>query len=167
VPLILLGVLAGALIAGGVMYMILGGGLKRDAYASSISLADGDYDAIQAELDARTEASKLWISVAETMYSQDGTTLYAKNSTGLTLSVLDNLEENARGIVYTIKNAETGETFYTTGLLEPGDSLVTVDLDTPLPSGTTKMTAEAQGYDLETQQPMGGVLIADFKVVVG
>ena len=154
-----------ALIAGGIVaYCLLSN--PYDTNASSISMADRSDEEIQKELDEKTEASRLWISVATTCRIESGSNVIsAKNSKDETISVLNNLSDNTRDIKYTLTLPD-GTVIYESELLKPGQSITTPEVKNKPDAGTYELTVTAQGYDQDSHKKLGGPLSAQVQLVV-
>jgi hypothetical protein len=148
--------------------------LNRNIYdtkASSISNSNQSYDEIVAELNEKTEASRLWISVANTFRVKPNGEAYAQTSEGTPVSVLDNIERNTKDIKYIfyLDNDDGTEArqIYESGLIAPGQSIVNPEVDiSGLSAGTYEITVTAQGYDTESHQPTGGKVSAQVTMIV-
>lgn len=137
-----------------------------DDNASSLSWTNASDEEVQAELDRRTEESKMWISVAATSkVLKDTNQLSAKNTKNQDIPVVSNLTENTRDIKYTF-TLEDGTVLYESGLIKPGESIQTPEVQNKPASGVYDVTVTAQGYNTETHQPQGGPLNAIIKIVV-
>jgi hypothetical protein len=166
VPLFLAGIVAVSL---AVYAGIVGYFANREPYTSSIMQQTASDAETVSYLNELTQDSKLWISVASSMKSDDGSLVYAQSATGSYLTVLDNLAanaENGKNIVYTLTRQDTGETLFTTAELKPGDSLETISLATPLEAGVYACEATAQAYSSSEHAPVGGPLVAEFVLYV-
>lgn len=145
-------------IVGGIAFFLF-----RDPYdgsASTISKANASYEDIVAELDKRTEESRLWISVASTISCDSETgECTAHNSEGTTVSVIDNVEQNNKDMSYTFY-LEDGSVIYESDLIQPGQSIERPVLDQDLTPGTYNITVTAQGYDVESHKAVGGTVNA-------
>lgn len=137
---------------------------QYDTGASSISNATGNYEDIVNELNAKTEASRVWISVANTIHvKSDGVTCYAQSNEGSDITVLDNIEDNTRDLKYTL-TLEDGTVIYESGLIKPGEGIAAPILAQKLDAGTYTVTATAQGY--EDQKASGGTVAAQVTMIV-
>ena len=77
----------------------------------------------QEQLDEEAMKSRLWISVANTIYADSATdTCYATDKDGNKITVLDNREENSRDISYTV-TLEDGGGLQTGHVEMPSDKL--------------------------------------------
>ena len=137
-----------------------------DDNASSLSWTDASDEEVQAELNKRTEESKLWISVANTSkILKDSNQLSAKNTKNQDIPVVSNLTENTRDIKYTF-TLEDGTVLYESGLIKPGESIQTPEVLVRPSAGVHEVTVTAQGYNTETHEPQGGPLNAIIKISV-
>lgn len=110
----------------------------------------------QEQLDEEAMKSRLWVSVANTIYADSATdTCYATDKDGNKITVLDNREENSRDISYTV-TLEDGTEIYQSEIIKPGDGIESPKLSQHLEPGTYSIIATAQGYDAESHNAAGG-----------
>lgn len=137
-----------------------------DTNASSISYADATDEEIQAELDKKTEASRLWISVASSCrIDENSNAITAKNSKDEPIPVLNNLADNTRDIKYTLTLSD-GTVIYESDLIKPGQSITSPEVSTRPDAGTYDVTVTAQGYDPDSHKALGGPISAVVKLSV-
>ena len=90
----------------------------------------------QEQLDEEAMKSRLWVSVANTIYADSATdTCYATDKDGNKITVLDNREENSRDISYTV-TLEDGTEIYQSEIIKPGDGIESPKLSQHLEPGT-------------------------------
>ena len=112
----------------------------------------------QEQLDEEAMKSRLWVSVANTIYADSATdTCYATDKDGNKITVLDNREENSRDISYTV-TLEDGTEIYQSEIIKPGDGIESPKLSQHLEPGTYSIIATAQGYDAESHNAAGGIV---------
>jgi preprotein translocase subunit SecG len=167
---ILLAILAILIIVAVLVYGIMSRNYY-DANASSISNASQSYEEIVKELNEKTEASRLWISVANTFRVKPDGTAYAQASDGSAVSVIDNIERNTKDIKYVFyldgTNGEDAREIYESGLIAPGQSIENPTIDiSGLQAGSYEVTVTAQGYDIETHLATGGKVSAQVTMIV-
>lgn len=120
----------------------------------------------QEQLDEEAMKSRLWISVANTIYADSATdTCYATDKDGNKITVLDNREENSRDISYTV-TLEDGTEIYQSEIIKPGNGIESPKLSQHLEPGTYSIIATAQGYDAESHNAAGGTVAAQSTLVV-
>lgn len=120
----------------------------------------------QEQLDEEAMKSRLWVSVANTIYADSATdTCYATDKDGNKITVLDNREENSRDISYTV-TLEDGTEIYQSEIIKPGDGIESPKLSQHLEPGTYSIIATAQGYDAESHNAAGGTVAAQSTLVV-
>ena len=120
----------------------------------------------QEQLDEEAMKSRLWISVANTIYADSATdTCYATDKDGNKITVLDNREENSRDISYTV-TLEDGTEIYQSEIIKPGEGIESPKLSQHLDPGTYSIIATAQGYDAESHNAAGGTVAAQSTLVV-
>ena len=120
----------------------------------------------QEQLDEEAMKSRLWVSVANTIYADSATdTCYATDKDGNKITVLDNREENSRDISYTV-TLEDGTAIYQSEIIKPGDGIESPKLSQHLEPGTYSIIATAQGYDAESHNAAGGTVAAQSTLVV-
>lgn len=135
----------------------------HDTEGSSIKDGNG---VSQAQLDDEAMKSRLWVSVATSISCDSGTgTCYATDKDGNAITVLDNREENTRGIVYSMA-LEDGTVIYESGLIEPGEGIESPKLTEHLDPGTYNVVVTAQGHDVESHKAVGGTVSAQTTLVV-
>jgi hypothetical protein len=151
-----------------------------DSTASTLKAVTGSYEDTIAELNAETEASRLWISVSNTIHVRSDGTCYATSTNGESLSVLDNITDNSKDIKYTfylgdLKGSDsadaegegsTAQVIYESGLISPGRSIESPVLATVPSSGVYDVTVTAQGYDVATHTADGGTVSAAVTMIV-
>lgn len=137
-----------------------------DTSASSITYASASDEELQALLNEKTEASRLWIGVASKAHISAGSDIIAARTQSNNIApVLSNLPENSRDITYSLFT-EDGTEIYKSDLLKPGQSITEPKLRTTLDPGTYTVTAQAQGYDPSTHEKKGGMVSAHMNLVV-
>lgn len=120
----------------------------------------------QEQLDEEAMKSRLWISVANTIYADSATdTCYATDKDGNKITVLDNREENSRDISYTV-TLEDGTEIYQSEIIKPGNGIESPKLSQHLEPGIYSIIATAQGYDAESHNAAGGTVAAQSTLVV-
>lgn len=92
-------------------------------------------------------------------------TCYATDKDDNAITVLDNREENTRGIVYSMA-LENGTVIYESGLIEPGEGIESPKLTEHLDPGTYNVIVTAQGHDVESHKAVGGTVSAQTTLVV-
>lgn len=153
--------IAAALIAAGIAAFFLLA--PHDTEGSSIKDGNG---VSQAQLDEEAMKSRLWVSVATSISCDSASgTCHATGKDGNTITVLDNREENTRGIVYTMA-LEDGTVIYESGLIEPGEGIESPKLTEHLDPGTHNVIVTAQGHDVESHKAVGGTVSAQTTLVV-
>lgn len=154
-------VVIAALIAAGIAAFLLLS--PHEPEASSIKDAA---TTTQEQLDEEAMKSRLWISVANTIYADSATdTCYATDKDGNKITVLDNREENSRDISYTV-TLEDGTEIYKSEVIKPGEGIESPKLTQHLEPGTYSIVATAQGYDAESHNAAGGTVAAQSTLVV-
>lgn len=99
----------------------------------------------QEQLDEEAMKSRLWVSVANTIYADSATdTCYATDKDGNKITVLDNREENSRDISYTV-TLEDGTEIYQSEIIKPGDGIESLDLSSWNTSKVTTMRSMFEG----------------------
>ena len=146
----IIAVVVAALIAAGIAAFLLLS--PHEPEASSIKDAA---TTTQEQLDEEAMKSRLWISVANTIYADSATdTCYATDKDGNKITVLDNREENSRDISYTV-TLEDGTEIYQSEIIKPGNGIESPKLSQHLEPGTYSIIATAQGYDAESHNAAG------------
>jgi hypothetical protein len=159
--LLFLCVILGAAATLGVgLWWLYRSGYGAKPVASGIALSSGDVAVDKAEINALTEASRLWVSAASELTSDDGVHVYALGSTGQAIGVVNNIDKNTRALAYTVTLASTGETLYESGLLWPGECLLEIELARALEPGTHDLVIEGQGYTMEERATAVGASVS-------
>lgn len=157
----IIAVVVAALIAAGIAAFLLLS--PHEPEASSIKDAA---TTTQEQLDEEAMKSRLWISVANTIYADSATdTCYATDKDGNKITVLDNREENSRDISYTV-TLEDGTEIYQSEIIKPGNGIESPKLSQHLEPGIYSIIATAQGYDAESHNAAGGTVAAQSTLVV-
>lgn len=134
-----------------------------DNSASSIRDANG---VSQADLDEQAQKSRIWISVANTIYCDPNSdTCYATDKNGSAITVLDNREDNSRDLTYSMA-LEDGTVIYESDLIKPGEGIESPKLSKHLDKGTYNVTVTAQGHDVDSHEAVGDTVSAQVTLVV-
>lgn len=137
-----------------------------DKAASSISYISDSEEEAQRLLNAKTENSRLWISVASNCRIEQGSNaISATNNKNEPISVLNNLSENTRDIAYTITLSD-GTVLYESDLIKPGQSITKPEITNRPRAGEYEAVVTAQGFDCETHKELGGPLSATVSLTV-
>lgn len=120
---------------------------RKDPTAMVGELKDKTKEEIQAELNKVVEAGMFNVKVNTVIDYPDG------NSEGEVR--IQNVPNNNFSMQVRFILAETGETVYTTGVLEQNQFIEKAKLDVPLKKGTYEATAEFLALDPETLSEQG------------
>lgn len=122
-------------------------GAGRDPNAAVGQLEGKTQEEIQAELDRIVEEGMFNISIASTVQLEDGTSEAELR--------IENVPNNPYLMKVEITRDDTGETIYTSGLIEPNHHIQKAKLDVDLDAGDYPCTAVFYAHDKEDEQLIG------------
>lgn len=122
-------------------------GAGRDPNAAVGQLEGKTQEEIQAELDRIVEEGMFNISIASTVQLEDGTSEAELR--------IENVPNNPYLMKVEITRDDTGDTIYTSGLIEPNHHIQKAKLDVDLDAGDYPCTAVFYAHDKEDEHLIG------------
>ena len=122
-------------------------GAGRDPTAAVGQLEGKTPEEIQAELDRIVEEGMFNISIASTVQLEDG-------ASDAELRI-ENVPNNPYLMKVELARDDTGDTIYTSGMIEPNHHIQKAKLDVDLDAGEYPCTAVFYAYDKQSEQLVG------------
>lgn len=119
----------------------------RDPNSAAGQLEGKTAEEVQAELNRVVEEGMFNISIASSVQFEDGTSEGELK--------IENVPGNRYLMQVDITRDDTGETIYSSGILEPNYHIQSAPLDVDLDAGTYSCTAVFHALDPETEQEIG------------